>query len=68
VRDLAFRGSGFTYRVEVPGLPETLKAEVPADAGRSYELGSVVALRFDADSCVLLPRTALDAERGRENA
>jgi ABC-type Fe3+/spermidine/putrescine transport system ATPase subunit len=56
VRDLAFRGSGFTYRVEVPGLPEALKAEVPADAGRPRELGSEVGLRFDADACVLLPR------------
>jgi ABC-type Fe3+/spermidine/putrescine transport system ATPase subunit len=68
VRDLAFRGSGFTYRVEVPGLSETLKAEVPAGAGHSYELGAAVAVRFDADTCVLLPRAALDSEKEREGA
>jgi ABC-type Fe3+/spermidine/putrescine transport system ATPase subunit len=66
VRDLAFRGAGFTYRVEVPGLPETLKAEVPADAGQSHALGSAVGLRFDADSCVLLPREALDSQKQKE--
>jgi ABC-type Fe3+/spermidine/putrescine transport system ATPase subunit len=60
VRDLAFHGSGFRYRVEVPGLPETLKAEMPADAGGPRELGSRVGLRFDADACVLLPRAAAE--------
>ena len=56
VRDLAFRGSGFGYRLEVAGLAETLKAEMPAEAGRPHELGSDVVVRFDPDSCVLLPR------------
>ena len=56
VRDLAFRGSGFGYRLEIAGLAETLKAEVPAEAGRPHELGSDVVVRFDPDSCVLLPR------------
>ena len=64
VRDLAFRGSGFTYRVEVPGLPESLKAEMPADAGAPHELGSRVGLRFDADACVLLPRVAAEPTAG----
>jgi ABC-type Fe3+/spermidine/putrescine transport system ATPase subunit len=56
VRDLAFRGSGFGYRIEVPGLPDALKAEVPSEAGRPHELGSDVSVEFDPDSCVLLPR------------
>jgi ABC-type Fe3+/spermidine/putrescine transport system ATPase subunit len=56
VRDLAFRGSGFGYRIEIPGLPETLKAEMPAEAAGPHELGSDVTVRFDSDSCVLLPR------------
>ena len=56
VRDLAFRGSGFGYRLEIAGLAETLKAEVPAEAGRPHELGSDVSVGFDPDSCVLLPR------------
>jgi ABC-type Fe3+/spermidine/putrescine transport system ATPase subunit len=65
VRDLAFHGSGFRYRVEVPGLPETLKAEMPADAGGPRELGSRVGLCFDADACVLLPRAAEPQPAGR---
>jgi ABC-type Fe3+/spermidine/putrescine transport system ATPase subunit len=56
VSDLAFRGSGFAYRVAIPGLAEALKAEQPADAGRPHEVGSDVAVRFEPDSCVLLPR------------
>jgi ABC-type Fe3+/spermidine/putrescine transport system ATPase subunit len=56
VRDLAFRGSGFGYRIEVPGLPDALKAEVPSEAGRPHELGSDVSVEFDPESCVLLPR------------
>ena len=56
VRDLAFRGAGFGYRVEVAGLVERLKAEVPAEAERPHELGSDVSVQFDPDSCVLLPR------------
>jgi ABC-type Fe3+/spermidine/putrescine transport system ATPase subunit len=56
VRDVAFRGSGFTYRVEVPGLVEPLKAEMPAEAGRPFELGSDVGIRWEAESCGLLRR------------
>ena len=47
---------GFGYRLEIAGLAETLKAEVPAEAGRPHELGSDVSVGFDPDSCVLLPR------------
>jgi ABC-type Fe3+/spermidine/putrescine transport system ATPase subunit len=56
VRDVAFRGSGFTYRVDVPGLAEPLKAEMPAEAGRPFELGSDVGIRWEAESCGLLRR------------
>jgi ABC-type Fe3+/spermidine/putrescine transport system ATPase subunit len=56
VRDLAFRGAGFSYRVDVPGLGEALKAEVPAEGGGPVPLGSEVELRFDAEGCVLLTR------------
>ena len=67
VRDLAFRGSGFGYRLEIAGLAETLKAEVPAEAGRPHELGSDVVVEFDPDSCVLLPRAGRQRSR-RERA
>ncbi len=56
VRDLAFRGSGFSYLVEVSGLAEPLKAETPAEGGRPFGLGSEVAISWDEESCGLLQR------------
>lgn len=56
VLDSAFRGSGFTYRLNVPGLPEAVKAEVSAQPGPAYALGSEVGVQWDTDACVLLPR------------
>jgi ABC-type Fe3+/spermidine/putrescine transport system ATPase subunit len=56
IRDLAFRGSGFTYRIEVAGLGEPLKAEMPAEAARPFDLGSEVGIVWDSDSCGLLRR------------
>ena len=56
VRDLAFRGTGFTYRVEVPGVVDLIKAEMSADGSVPFEVGSRVALRFDPRACSLLPR------------
>jgi ABC-type Fe3+/spermidine/putrescine transport system ATPase subunit len=56
VQDLAFRGSGFGYRVGIPGLPEAIKVEQPAEAGLPFELGGEVSVSFDPDACVLLPR------------
>ena len=57
VHDLAFRGSGYTYRIAVDGLDEPVKAEVAAGGGASFELGSEVDLHWDPGSCGLLPRT-----------
>jgi spermidine/putrescine ABC transporter ATP-binding subunit len=56
VRDVAYRGTGFTYRVELEGLRELVKAEMPAEGGAPHELGSRVALTWDPASCGLLPR------------
>jgi ABC-type Fe3+/spermidine/putrescine transport system ATPase subunit len=56
IRDLAFRGSGFSYQLDVPGLEEPLKAEIAS--GAAPELGSDVGVIWDADACVLLPRDA----------
>jgi spermidine/putrescine transport system ATP-binding protein len=56
VLDVAFRGSGFSYRVEVPGLPDPLKAEMSSEATYALEVGSEVAVLWDAGACGLLPR------------
>ena len=54
VRDVAFRGSAFTYEVEVAGLDDPLKAEVPADAGGPIALGTHVQVLWEPDACRLL--------------
>ncbi len=56
VLDHAFRGTGHSYRVEVAGLVEPIKCEM---GGREpFELGDDVAVSWDQDACVLLPRLA----------
>jgi hypothetical protein len=54
VRDIAFRGSAFTYRVEVPGLPELVKAEMPGEGSAPVNIGSEVSVLWDVDACRLL--------------
>ena len=54
VRDIAFRGSAFTYRVEVTGLPELVKAEMPSDVSAPVDIGSEVAVLWDVGACRLL--------------
>jgi spermidine/putrescine ABC transporter ATP-binding subunit len=61
VRDLAFRGAGYSYRVDVAGLPEAVKAEMPAELGAPIAVGDDVAVTWDAQACGLLPREAGDA-------
>jgi ABC-type Fe3+/spermidine/putrescine transport system ATPase subunit len=56
VLDLAFRGTGFSYRIEVPGLPEPLKAELAAEGAPAVDVGSEVAVSWEPTSCALLPR------------
>ncbi len=56
VLDLAFRGAGYSYRVEVGGLSEPLKAEMPAELGPPFAIGSEVAVTWDTSACGLLPR------------
>jgi ABC-type Fe3+/spermidine/putrescine transport system ATPase subunit len=55
VADMAFRGTGFSYRVDVPSLPEPLKAEMPSGTS-PHEVGSRVSVEWDRDACSLLPR------------
>lgn len=57
VRDRAFRGSGYSFRLEVDGLGQDLKAEAAADSSTEpLAIGSEVGVSWDADACVLLPR------------
>jgi ABC-type Fe3+/spermidine/putrescine transport system ATPase subunit len=56
VRDLAFRGTGFSYHVDVPGLPDAVKAEMAVGAAPPVEVGGRVALSWDEEACGLLPR------------
>jgi len=56
VRDLAFRGAGYSYHVEVSGLSEPVKAEVPAGVGAPFGVGSEVAVTWDLNASGLLPR------------
>jgi ABC-type Fe3+/spermidine/putrescine transport system ATPase subunit len=58
VLDVAFRGGGFTYRLDVPGVAEPVKAEISAGADGPASIGSQVALQWDASACSLLPATA----------
>jgi ABC-type Fe3+/spermidine/putrescine transport system ATPase subunit len=56
VRDVSFRGTGHTYRVEVEGLPDPVKAEMRE--GGTFELEDEVELGWDPAASPLLPREA----------
>jgi len=54
VLDVAFRGSAFSYQIEVAGLETPLKAELPAEAGGPIALGTEVQVVWEPDACRLL--------------
>jgi ABC-type Fe3+/spermidine/putrescine transport system ATPase subunit len=56
VLDVGFRGSGLSCRLQVDGLADPLKAELPAEAGPPPVLGSAVGVTWDESSVCLLPR------------
>lgn len=56
VEDVAFRGTGYTYRLSVEGVAERIKAEIAAGAAGPAELGAPVVIAWDPASCRLLPR------------
>jgi len=56
VRDVSFRGTGHSYRIEVPGLHDPVKAEMRE--GGPFALNDEVALGWDPAACRLLPRSA----------
>jgi spermidine/putrescine ABC transporter ATP-binding subunit len=56
VRDVAFRGTGFSCRIELPELGVELKAEGPG-AEAPFEVGDAVVVDWHADAGWLLPRS-----------
>jgi ABC-type Fe3+/spermidine/putrescine transport system ATPase subunit len=56
VRDVAFRGTGFSYRLEVAGLDDLVKAEVTAGPEHPIELGEKVTVSWPAESAIVLSR------------
>jgi spermidine/putrescine transport system ATP-binding protein len=54
VLDAAFRGAGFTYRVELTGVGEPLKVEM--HGATPLPIGESVAIRWQDEAALLLPR------------
>jgi ABC-type Fe3+/spermidine/putrescine transport system ATPase subunit len=61
VRDVAFRGTGFSYRIELPALGVHVKAET-LDAATPHAVDEPVAVEWDRDACWLLEREASETE------
>ncbi len=55
VRDVAFRGTGFSCRIELPALGAQVKAE-GRGATPPFAVDDAVAIEWAAESCWLLPR------------
>jgi ABC-type Fe3+/spermidine/putrescine transport system ATPase subunit len=58
VRDAAYRGTGFSYRIELEELETHVKAETRGAVG--HQVDDPVSVDWDADSCWLLPREEKD--------
>jgi ABC-type Fe3+/spermidine/putrescine transport system ATPase subunit len=56
VGDVAFRGTAFSYRLDVPGLSQAVKAEVQATPEHPLEIGSAASLSWAGESAIVLPR------------
>ena len=56
VRDVAYRGTAFSYELDVEGLEQPLKAEVPAVPGHPYDIGAQVSVGWEQDSAIVLAR------------
>ena len=54
VRDVAYRGTGFSYRIELPEVDALVKAE--SRGGSACDVEQHVTIDWDADACWLLPR------------
>jgi ABC-type Fe3+/spermidine/putrescine transport system ATPase subunit len=58
VRDIGFRGAGYSYVVECTGLTEPLKAEVPSEGTRPLALGAEVFVSWDPALARVLPKSS----------
>jgi spermidine/putrescine transport system ATP-binding protein len=58
VEDVAFRGTGFSYRVGIRGLEEAVNVEISAATGPPAQIGDEVRLMWDGSACAVLPRDA----------
>ncbi len=56
VGDVAFRGTAFSYQLDVPGLDKRVKAEVQATPEHPLEIGSAAAISWVGESAIVLPR------------
>ena len=54
MRDAAYRGTGFSYRIELSALDVFVKAETRGAVG--HEVEQSVSVDWDPDACWLLPR------------
>jgi spermidine/putrescine ABC transporter ATP-binding subunit len=61
VRDVAFRGTGYSYRIEIPALGVHMKAETRAGA-TAHAVDERVTVEWDGDACWLLEREASQTE------
>ena len=60
VRDVAFRGTGFGCRIELPALGVQVKAEGRGSAP-PFDVDDAVSIDWRPESCWLLPRESGDA-------
>ena len=56
MRDVAFRGTGFGCRIDLPALGLQVKAEGPG-AAPPFAVDDAVRIDWRPESCWLLPRT-----------
>jgi ABC-type Fe3+/spermidine/putrescine transport system ATPase subunit len=56
VRDIGFRGAGYSYVVDCPDLSEPLKAEVASEAAQPLALGAEVFVTWDPKVARVLPK------------
>jgi spermidine/putrescine transport system ATP-binding protein len=62
VVDVAFRGTGFVYQVDVEGLQHPFKVEVAAAGDQAIEMGSQVGVTWPPDAGYTIARTSSPSE------
>jgi ABC-type Fe3+/spermidine/putrescine transport system ATPase subunit len=62
VVDIAFRGTGHTYEVSLPGIEKIVKVEMPSTSDEPFAIGAGVSVTWDRRSVRLLPRPGSEVE------